>query len=65
MRIPENWLRHFTSPPWSSEEIADRLTMAGLEVEEASAAAPSFQGVRVAQVRSVARHPDADKLSVC
>ncbi|MCO5105454.1 MAG: phenylalanine--tRNA ligase subunit beta [Burkholderiaceae bacterium] len=65
MRVPESWLRSFASPDWTSEEIADRLTMAGLEVEEASAAAPPFRGVVVAEVRSVARHPNADKLSVC
>ena len=62
MRVPESWLRSFASPDWTSEEIADRLTMAGLEVEEASAAAPPFHGVVVAEVRSVARHPNADKL---
>ncbi|RPH64593.1 MAG: hypothetical protein EHM83_07980, partial [Burkholderiales bacterium] len=65
MRVPESWLRTFASPDWTSEEIADRLTMAGLEVEETTAAAPPFHGVVVAQVRSVARHPNADKLSVC
>jgi phenylalanyl-tRNA synthetase beta chain len=65
MRVPESWLRSFASPEWTSEEIADRLTMAGLEVEETTAAAPPFHGVVVGQVRSVARHPNADKLSVC
>ncbi|MBN9461941.1 MAG: phenylalanine--tRNA ligase subunit beta [Burkholderiales bacterium] len=65
MRVPESWLRRFASPEWTSEQIADRLTMAGLEVEEAGAAAPPFHGVVVAQVLEVARHPDADKLSVC
>ena len=65
MRVPESWLRSFASPDWSSEQIAERLTMAGLEVEETAAAAPPFHGVVVAQVRSVARHPNADKLSVC
>ncbi len=65
MRVPESWLRSFCSPDWSSQEIGDRLTMAGLEVEEAARAAPPFKGVVVAQVRSVARHPNADKLSVC
>jgi len=65
MRVPESWLRSFASPDWSGAEIADRLTMAGLEVEETSTAAPPFRGVVVAEVRSVARHPNADKLSVC
>ncbi|MGE3860912.1 MAG: phenylalanine--tRNA ligase subunit beta, partial [Burkholderiaceae bacterium] len=65
MRVPESWLRSFCSPEWSSQETGDRLTMAGLEVEEAAQAAPPFSGVVVAEVRSVARHPNADKLSVC
>ncbi len=65
MRVPESWLRSFVSPDWTSAEIAERLTMAGLEVEETTTAAPPFRGVVVAQVRSVARHPNADKLSVC
>jgi len=65
MRIPESWLRRFVSPAWSAEEIAERLTMAGLEVEETMRAAPPFHGVVVARVDEVARHPGADRLSVC
>ncbi|MCO5101601.1 MAG: phenylalanine--tRNA ligase subunit beta [Burkholderiaceae bacterium] len=65
MRIPESWLRRFVSPAWSAEEIAERLTMAGLEVEETMRAAPPFHGVVVARVDEVARHPAADRLSVC
>jgi phenylalanyl-tRNA synthetase beta chain len=65
MRVPESWLRSFASPDWTGAQIADRLTMAGLEVEETTTAAPPFHGVVVAQVRRVERHPNADKLSVC
>ncbi len=65
MRIPESWLRHFASPDWSAAQIGERLTMAGLEVEETATAAPPFRGVVVAQIVEVARHPDADRLSVC
>lgn len=65
MRIPENWLRHFCEPDWSSEELANRLTMAGLEVEEREPFAPPFTGVVVAEITSVEPHPDADKLRVC
>ena len=64
MRVPESWLRSFVSPDWSSAEIAERLTMAGLEVEDAAPAAPPFTGVVVAEVRSVARHPNADEAEV-
>ncbi len=65
MRIPESWLRRFVSPDWNADEIAERLTMAGLEVEETTRAAPPFHGVVVARVVEAARHPDADRLSVC
>ncbi len=65
MRIPESWLRRFVSPDWDADQIADRLTMAGLEVEETTRAAPPFHGVVVARVVEAARHPDADRLSVC
>nr|UOP04676.1 hypothetical protein LVJ77_10825 [Conchiformibius kuhniae] len=38
--------------------------MAGLEVEEISPAAPAFSGVMVAEVKSVEKHPDADRLNI-
>ena len=38
--------------------------MAGLEVEEIDTAAPAFSGVVVAEVKSVEKHPDADRLNV-
>ncbi len=45
--------------------MCDKLTMAGLEVEETSLAAPPFTNVVVAHIAAVAPHPDADKLRVC
>jgi phenylalanyl-tRNA synthetase beta chain len=65
MRVPESWLRSFVSTDWSAQTIAERLTMAGLEVEEASLAAPAFDRVVVAEVKAVAPHPNADRLRVC
>ena len=40
MQFPESWLREFCNPPVSSAELAELLTMAGMEVEEARPAAP-------------------------
>jgi phenylalanyl-tRNA synthetase beta chain len=65
MKFPESWLRSFCDPPLSTEALADRLTMIGLEVEEVGSAAPPFSSVVVGRVLSVERHPAADKLSVC
>lgn len=65
MKFPESWLRSFCNPQWTTEQLSERLTMAGLEVEEVTPAAAPFSGVVVARVVSVERHPNADKLSVC
>src|SRR6266850_2054990 len=65
VNIPESWLRSFCHPPLSGAELAERLTMAGLEVEAYEPVGPQFSGVVVAQVVDVARHPNADKLTIC
>jgi len=65
MQFPETWLRAYCDPALDAAALADALTMAGLEVDESVPAAPPFTGVVVAQVLEVARHPDADKLTVC
>ncbi|MBA3623949.1 MAG: phenylalanine--tRNA ligase subunit beta [Methylibium sp.] len=65
MQFPESWLREFCNPPLSTAELADKLTMAGLEVEELRPVAPPFDKVVVAQVLAVAKHPNADRLNVC
>jgi phenylalanyl-tRNA synthetase beta chain len=65
MQFSEQWLRLYANPPIDGEELAHRLTMSGLEVEESAPVAPPFSGVVVARVESVAKHPNADKLTVC
>ena len=65
MRFSEAWLREWVNPAIDSATLADQLTMAGLEVDSVEPAAPAFSGVVVGDVRSVAQHPDADKLRVC
>lgn len=65
MKFPESWLRTLVNPPISSSELAHSLTMAGLEVETIESAAPEFNNVVVAEVLSVNKHPDADRLNIC
>jgi phenylalanyl-tRNA synthetase beta chain len=65
MKFSENWLRTYVNPPLSSAELAHALTMAGLEVEALESAAPAFEKVVVAEVKSLAKHPNADRLNVC
>ena len=65
MNVPESWLRSFCNPPISGAELAERLTMAGLEVEAYEPFGPQFSGVVVAEILAVEKHPNADKLTVC
>lgn len=65
MQFSEAWLREWVNPDLSVNELADALSMAGLEVDAVTPAAAAFTGVVVGEVLSCERHPDADKLSVC
>ena len=65
MKFSENWLRTYVNPSLDSAALGHALTMAGLEVEAMEPAAPPFDKVVVAQVISLAKHPDADRLNVC
>ncbi len=64
MKFSERWLRTLVDPPLDTAGLCDRLTMAGLEVEEAVPAAPPFTGVVVARIEKVEPHPNADRLRV-
>jgi len=65
MKVPYSWLAEWVRLPWPPPELGARLTMAGFELEALSSAAPPFSGVVVAEILSVERHPQAEKLSVC
>jgi phenylalanyl-tRNA synthetase beta chain len=65
MQFSERWLRSFVDPALSTEELVHLLTMSGLEVETCSEVAPPFSKVVVAHVVDVAKHPNADRLTVC
>ncbi len=65
MQFPESWLREFCNPALTSKALADALTMAGLEVEDAVPAAPPFTGVVVGEIKACEQHPNADRLRVC
>ncbi len=65
MKFPESWLRTLVDPKLSTKELATTLTMAGIEVESLEPVAPPFSRVVVAKVLAVAKHPNADKLTLC
>ncbi|HEX5486123.1 MAG TPA: phenylalanine--tRNA ligase subunit beta, partial [Limnobacter sp.] len=65
MQFTESWLKSLVETTLGTEDLAEKLTMAGLEVEELNPVAPPFHGVVVAKVLAKEKHPDADRLSVC
>jgi phenylalanyl-tRNA synthetase beta chain len=65
MQFPESWLREFCDPALSTQQLADLLTMSGMEVEECRPVAPAFTRVVVAEIVEAEPHPNADKLRVC
>ena len=64
MRISEQWLRDWVQPEVSAAELAEQLTMAGLEVDSIESAAPPFENVVVGRVQELKPHPAADRLKV-
>jgi phenylalanyl-tRNA synthetase beta chain len=65
MQFSESWLRTFCNPPISTAELAETLTMAGLEVEELQPVAPPFTHIVVGEIKEAEQHPNADRLRVC
>jgi phenylalanyl-tRNA synthetase beta chain len=66
MKIPVAWLRSYCDPGLPAEEIADRLTMAGLKLERLLRTGVGDTGAFVVgRVLEVEGHPNADRLTVC
>ncbi len=65
MQFNVEWLKKWVSIDLGAGELADRLTAAGLEVDDVRPVAGEFTDVVVAEIESCEKHPDADKLQVC
>ena len=65
MKLSESWLREWVDPALTTDEIASKLTLCGIEVESITPVAENFSKVVIAQIMSVEKHPEADRLHVC
>lgn len=65
MKITLNWLKQYVDFDWSPEQLSERLTMLGLEVEGVHKVAGEFEGIVVAQILTKDKVQGSDKLSVC
>lgn len=64
MKVPYNWLRQYVEIDLPPDELADRLTMAGIEVDSVSLFAPLGENIVVASVEELSRHPRSPNLQV-
>lgn len=65
MRVSLRWLRELVACDTPVDELAERLSLAGFEVEAIEDLAAQAAGVVVGLVERRDPHPNADKLSVC
>ena len=65
MNVTLNWLKNYINFEFSASELADRLTMLGVEVESIKQLGAELEGVIVGSVTSIRPHPNADKLVLC
>jgi len=65
MKISYKWLTDYIDIDISVDELAQKITDSGVEVEETIQRLPQFNNIVLGKVESVEKHPDADKLSVC
>lgn len=66
MKISLNWIKEYVNLGGiSTDEIINKLTMCGLEVEDFEDQNKKYSGIVVGLVKDVQKHPDANKLTVC
>src|SRR5882724_5707702 len=66
MKFTYNWLKQYVDFAWSPEELAEKLTFAGIEVEDVVSLGGKIpEQVVIGQILSSEKHANADKLSVC
>jgi len=65
LKVSYNWIKEYVEFDWSPEELAERLTMAGLEVEEIKKIIPESEKIVVGKVLEIKDHPDSSRLHIC
>ena len=65
MKISYNWLKEYIDFDLSPEELKNKLTFAGIEVEAVIQLGEDLKQIKIARIIKREKHPAADKLSVC
>ena len=65
MKFTIQWLKEHLDTKLSDEEIIEKLTSIGLEVESFESISSELDNFKVAKIISAEQHPNADRLKVC
>ncbi|OGT93518.1 MAG: phenylalanine--tRNA ligase subunit beta, partial [Gammaproteobacteria bacterium RIFOXYB2_FULL_38_6] len=65
MQISTTWLKNWIDLKLNANELAQKLSLSGLEAASIEKAAGDFEKVVVGQIVECSQHPDADKLKIC
>jgi len=65
MKISYNWLKEYIDLELSAEELKDKMTFAGIEVEDVEKLGKELEQIKIAKVTKYERHPNAERLSIC
>lgn len=65
MKFSINWLKEYVDVKLTPKELADRLTMAGLEVDSINESYAYLRTVVLGRITQAVKHPNADKLQLC
>ena len=65
MKFTLNWLKEYVAIDLPVDELADRLTMLGLEVDNVTPLGEGIEQIRIGRILAVNPHPNAERLIVC
>ena len=65
MKITTNWLKDHLDTKFNENQIIEKLTDIGLEVESVEAQSSDLDNFLIAKILKTEKHPDADRLKVC
>jgi len=65
MRVSYNWLKEYVDVPVTPEELAEKMTMSGVAVENIEYPGKGINKIVTGRIENISPHPDADKLVIC
>ena len=65
MKVPYSWLQDYVDINVTPQELGDKLTLTGSQLEEVIVQGETIDKVVTGKITKIEKHPDADKLSIC